>query len=209
MSKFPRAILFSALFLASTLTVFAQGAIDVKMTKMDKAIPMPLILGLALAALVFAGVVYMIISRPRNNAEQVKPMPKTVAPERIEPKTSISMKQQTEPVKDEQYYRSIFDRKDDVKIIDEKPEPVPKKKVKVQKPAQDSQDIKIENYLKEDERIVINIIKMKNNSCSQATIQVVSNFSKAHLSRILAELTERGVVFKERRGRKNIITLNT
>jgi uncharacterized membrane protein len=48
---------------------------------------------------------------------------------------------------------------------------------------------------------------MKHNSCSQATVRVVTDFSKARLSRILSELEARGIIYKEQKGRKNIITL--
>ncbi len=67
----------------------------------------------------------------------------------------------------------------------------------------------VDRYLKEDERIVINVLRMKHNSCSQATLKVVTDFSKARLSRILSELEERGVIFKQPAGRKNMITLKT
>ena len=65
----------------------------------------------------------------------------------------------------------------------------------------------VDRYLKEDERIIINVLRMKHNSCSQATLRVVTDFSKARLSRLLSELEERGIVYKEQKGRKNIITL--
>ena len=67
----------------------------------------------------------------------------------------------------------------------------------------------VERYLKEDERIVLNILRMKHNSCSQATLRVVTDFSKAKLSRLLSELEERGVIYKEQQGRKNLVTLRT
>jgi len=64
-------------------------------------------------------------------------------------------------------------------------------------------------YLKEDERIILNVLKMKNGSCSQSTLRVATDFSKARLSRLLSELEERGVIYKEPQGKKNIITLKT
>jgi uncharacterized membrane protein len=65
----------------------------------------------------------------------------------------------------------------------------------------------LEKYLKEDERTVINILKMKQGSCSQSTLRVAGDFSKAKLSRLLMELEERGIIYKDSVGKKNIITL--
>lgn len=67
----------------------------------------------------------------------------------------------------------------------------------------------VDRYLKEDERIVLNVLRMKHNSCTQATLRVVTDFSKAKLSRLLSELEERGVIYKEQQGRKNLVTLRT
>ncbi len=60
-------------------------------------------------------------------------------------------------------------------------------------------------YLKEDEKIIARILKQRDGSCEQATLRLVSGFSKAKLSRLLTDMAERGVVKKEQKGRKNLI----
>jgi len=62
-------------------------------------------------------------------------------------------------------------------------------------------------YLKEDEKIIARILKQKDGSCEQATLRLVSGFSKAKLSRLLTDMAERGVVKKEQKGKKNVIFL--
>jgi len=66
----------------------------------------------------------------------------------------------------------------------------------------------IEKHLKEDEEIIVNILKKRENkACEQGTIRIISGFSKATLSRLLKELEDRKVIKKEKRGKKNIIFL--
>lgn len=65
----------------------------------------------------------------------------------------------------------------------------------------------IEKYLKEDERRVVSILKQRGGICSQSTLRIAGNFSKATLSRLLKELEERNVVKKEQRGKKNLVIL--
>jgi general stress protein CsbA/DNA-binding transcriptional ArsR family regulator len=65
----------------------------------------------------------------------------------------------------------------------------------------------IEKHLKEDEEQIINILKRKEGSCEQGTLRVVTGFSKATLSRLLTELEDRNVVYKEKRGKKNRVFL--
>lgn len=65
----------------------------------------------------------------------------------------------------------------------------------------------IEKHLKENEKIIINILKQRNGQAEQGTLRVISGFPKASLSRILKELEERKVVYKEKRGKKNIVFL--
>ncbi len=62
-------------------------------------------------------------------------------------------------------------------------------------------------HLKEDEKQVIEILKTKNGECEQGTIRFLGNFSKATLSRILMELEARKIIYKEQKGKKNIIRL--
>lgn len=71
----------------------------------------------------------------------------------------------------------------------------------------DIKDNNILEHLKEDEKTVINILKQKNGECEQGTIRFLGNFSKATLSRILMELEERNIIYKEQKGKKNIIRL--
>ena len=65
----------------------------------------------------------------------------------------------------------------------------------------------IEKHLKENENVIINILKQRNGQAEQGTLRVVSGFPKASLSRILKELEERKVIFKEKRGKKNLVFL--
>ena len=65
----------------------------------------------------------------------------------------------------------------------------------------------IEKHLKEDEEQIVNILKRKEGSCEQGTLRVVTGFSKATLSRLLSELEARKIVYKEKRGKKNIVFL--
>lgn len=110
--------------------------------------------------------------------------------------TSLRFDRNKHNVKDEDYYSQVF-KKPVVEIADEK--------------ATTSEALLkmggIEKHLKEDERIVWNVLKLKNNSCSQGTLRVVTDFSKAKLSRTLTEMELRGIVYKQRIGRKNIVTL--
>lgn len=64
-----------------------------------------------------------------------------------------------------------------------------------------------DRHLKEAEEQVVNILKLKEGSCEQGTLRVSTGFSKATLSRILKELEDRKVVFKEKRGKKNLVFL--
>ena len=65
----------------------------------------------------------------------------------------------------------------------------------------------IDKFLKEEERRIVNILKQREGICSHATLRVIGNFSKATLSRLLAELEERNIIKKEKRGKKNIVIL--
>lgn len=65
----------------------------------------------------------------------------------------------------------------------------------------------ISDHLKEDEQQILNILKMKEGSCDQGTLRVITGFSKAKLSGLLKELEERKVIHKEKRGKKNLVFL--
>ncbi len=75
----------------------------------------------------------------------------------------------------------------------------PKKEVIVEK-----QDL-VEKHLKEDEEPILNVLKLKGGSCEQGTLRIATGFAKATLSRLLTELEERNVIYKEKRGKKNLI----
>jgi len=68
-------------------------------------------------------------------------------------------------------------------------------------------DTDVEKHLKEEEMIVVRILRQRNNACEQGTLSIVSGFPKATLSRLLSELESRGVVCKTKKGKKNIINL--
>jgi len=65
----------------------------------------------------------------------------------------------------------------------------------------------VEKHLKEDEEQVVNILKQRENQCEQGTLRVITGFSKAKLSGLLKELEDRKVIFKEKRGKKNLVFL--
>ncbi len=62
-------------------------------------------------------------------------------------------------------------------------------------------------HLKEDEETVINVLRQREGQCEQGTLRVITGFSKATLSRILKELEDRKVIYKEKRGKKNLVFL--
>jgi len=64
-----------------------------------------------------------------------------------------------------------------------------------------------ETHLKEDEEQIINVLKMRENQCEQGTLRVVTGFPKATLSRLLKELEDRKIIYKEKRGKKNLVFL--
>lgn len=68
-------------------------------------------------------------------------------------------------------------------------------------------ELEILEHLKEDEKQIIRVLKQREGSCEQGTLRVVTGFSKAHLSRLLSELEARKIVFKEKRGKKNLVFL--
>ena len=78
-----------------------------------------------------------------------------------------------------------------------------RKQVKIKKIVK--QDIT--KYLKDEEKLIINILKQKNNECTQATLVTLTNMSKASLSRLLDELEQRNIIYKEKQGNKNLIIL--
>lgn len=62
-------------------------------------------------------------------------------------------------------------------------------------------------YLKEDERIILRVLQSRRGKLSQGTLRIITSFSKAKLSRLLSELEERGIVYREKRGKKNLVFL--
>ena len=75
----------------------------------------------------------------------------------------------------------------------------------VEKPIE--QEKGFEKHLKEDEEQVVNILKQREGQCEQGTLRVITSFSKAKLSGLLKELEDRKVVYKEKRGKKNLVFL--
>src|SRR3989344_5235802 len=65
----------------------------------------------------------------------------------------------------------------------------------------------VEKHLKNDEKLIVNILKQKKGSCTQSTLLTLTNMSKASLSRLLDELEERNIIRKEQQGNKNLIIL--
>jgi len=95
----------------------------------------------------------------------------------------------------------------------------PKQKKEKQEPKKDDVEPKKESehktekaheileHLKEDEQQIVRVLKDREGSCEQGTLRVVTSFSKAHLSRLLMELEARKVIYKEKRGKKNLVFL--
>ena len=65
----------------------------------------------------------------------------------------------------------------------------------------------IERHLKEEERVIVRLLRQREGRCEQGTLCIVSGFSKATLSRLLVELEMRGIILKEKQGKKNIVHL--
>lgn len=82
---------------------------------------------------------------------------------------------------------------------------VPKKE-QVQKPEPEKEPEVLE-HLKEEEQQIVRILKQKAGMCEQGTLRVITGFSKAHLSRLLMELEARKIIYKEKRGKKNLVFL--
>jgi uncharacterized membrane protein len=61
--------------------------------------------------------------------------------------------------------------------------------------------------LREDEKIIVNILNKNNGSCIQRVLVKESNFSKAKVSRLVKGLSERNVVAVERMGRTTKVKL--
>ena len=65
----------------------------------------------------------------------------------------------------------------------------------------------VEEHLKDEEKLIVDIKKKKEGQCEQATLVTLTNMSKASLSRLLDELEKRNVIKKEQKGNKNLIIL--
>lgn len=61
--------------------------------------------------------------------------------------------------------------------------------------------------LKENEQKVVEALKLKGGRTTQATLRVATDMAKATLSAVIKELEVRGIIHKEKRGNKNIVTL--
>ena len=65
----------------------------------------------------------------------------------------------------------------------------------------------VEKHLKEEERIIVRLLRQREGRCEQGTLCIVSGFSKATLSRLLAELETRVIVRKVQQVKKNMVYL--
>lgn len=196
-------LLFLALFVFFSVcsTTLAQtddssGNIDVRLTRLDETRPYTFMLLVLAAILIVIIATLAVVLKYRFSGSVVRGshVPKGWGGDEISIRDDSGGS-----FRDHGYYEEVF-RKDILPkaVRDER---------SVSNHLLDEKNNDVDRYLKEDERIVINVLRMKHNSCSQATLRVVTDFSKARLSRILSELEERGVVYKEQAGRKNIITL--
>jgi uncharacterized membrane protein len=82
-----------------------------------------------------------------------------------------------------------------------------KKEVKIIKVKEPEKEPRILEHLKEDEQQIVRVLKEREGSCEQGTLRVITDFSKAHLSRLLMELEARKIIYKEKRGKKNLVFL--
>ena len=185
-------LFFTLASLICSVTVIAadetSGDIRIEFTKIENT--MPYITLTIIGCLILAGIVVSIAilagNRPKSRGMRG----------RRSPPSAIRVKQETTPSRSAYYEAAI------------KKPVVEKMEVEKQHDAPFlQQQTKIDRHLKEDEQVIINILRMKQGSCTQATIRVISDFSKARLSRILSELEARGFIYKQAKGRKNIITL--
>jgi len=63
-------------------------------------------------------------------------------------------------------------------------------------------------HLKEDEAQIVRVImRREDHQIEQGTLRVITGMPKATLSRILKELEERNIIFKEKRGKRNMVFL--
>jgi hypothetical protein len=83
----------------------------------------------------------------------------------------------------------------------------PKKAGKTAKSEKPKKEPDILKHLKEDEQQIIRVLQQKGGQCEQGTLRIVTDFSKAHLSRLLMELEARKIIHKEKRGKKNLVFL--
>ncbi len=67
--------------------------------------------------------------------------------------------------------------------------------------------MEVDRHLKEDEKQIVNILKERDGKAEQGTLRVVSGMPKSSLSRVLKELEERSIIYKEKRGKKNLVFL--
>ncbi len=65
----------------------------------------------------------------------------------------------------------------------------------------------VEEHLKDEEKVIVNILKQKKGECTQSTLVTLTGMSKASLSRLLNELESRNIILKEQKGNKNLIIL--
>lgn len=80
---------------------------------------------------------------------------------------------------------------------------------KAEKPEIEKKLPDMELHLKEDEKAVVNVLKLKGGSTTQSTLRIATGLSKATLSRILMELEQRNIILKEKKGNKNLVILKS
>jgi cell division protein FtsL/predicted transcriptional regulator len=200
------------LLLACSLTAAADddssGSISVEIRQLDKSLSLVTLAVLVVVVVVALALsIYLLLSR---------------APSPTKSRHDLALKVSEPASRRDDYYAAVFDNPVP-KIIDEKAAPASMMLADpVIKDVEEDMEIggpeaarvdnapkngSVDRYLKEDERIVMNVLRMKHGSCTQATLRVVTDFSKARLSRIISELDERGVITKVQQGRKNLVTL--
>jgi len=185
-------VVFLALASSCALAADSAGSISVEIERLDQGFPFLFLLCVALVAAGSLVASFILIMRSRSSQQDGE--------------GAVELKGEAGGFRPDGYYDRVFNAPVRARPAEVVPDDPSRRDGFI---ALDELEAPLEfgQHLKEDEVIVINVLRMKGGSCSQSTLRIATDFSKARLSRILSELEERSVVYKEQRGRKNIITL--
>lgn len=207
--------LFAAFFIFSSIAN-AQETISVGVKKVEEFSIAAIIL-LVLIAIVLIIIIYLLVKHlMKQKAGEIKKdqgisIAEKQEEEEIVPSGKKILKIEEEPEEIEEIKRKIEEKRgQEVEIPSPEFKPSLKKPLEFDETDHFRQDEVlpiIEKHLKEDEKTILNILKMKHGQCSQGTLRVVTGFPKATLSRVLMEMEVRGLIYKEKSGKKNMVYL--